>query len=70
MICLHGGEVVDATAETPYPSLKLNTNPGGLLLPSLSSGETTARIKIALGSDDQPHFISFQVLYLTPDYTV
>ncbi|KAI0592871.1 major royal jelly protein-domain-containing protein [Biscogniauxia sp. FL1348] len=55
------GEVVNETAEAPYPSLELNTPPAGLY--SESNG-------IAFGSSDSSHFISVQALYITPDDTL
>lgn len=55
------GEVANQTAETPYPSLHLNTPPGGLY--SESNG-------IQFGSSLQDYFISVQALFITPDDTL
>ncbi|KAI0015751.1 major royal jelly protein-domain-containing protein [Xylariomycetidae sp. FL0641] len=55
------GEVMNQTAEAPYPSQDLNTPPGGLS--NVSNG-------ITFGSNDQSHFISVQALYVTPDDTL
>jgi hypothetical protein len=55
------GEVVNQTAEAPYPNLELNTPPGGLY--NTSNG-------ITFGSNDGDHFISVQALYVTPDDTL
>ncbi|KAF7944266.1 hypothetical protein EAE96_010668 [Botrytis aclada] len=55
------GEVVNQTAETAYPSLQLNTPPGGLY--SESNG-------IQFGSSLQDYFISVQALFITPDDTL
>lgn len=55
------GEVVNQTAEVPYPSLKLNTPPGGL---------STEINGVVFGSTDQTHFVSVQALYVTPDDTL
>ncbi|KAI1326270.1 major royal jelly protein-domain-containing protein [Xylariaceae sp. FL0255] len=50
------GEVVNETAEAPYPNLELNTPPGGL---------TTKTDQILFGSNDNNHFIN-----VTPDDTL
>ena len=55
------GEVVNTTAETAYPSLALNTPPGGLY--NVING-------IQFGSNDPNTFISVQALYVTPDDTL
>ncbi|KAI1631520.1 major royal jelly protein-domain-containing protein [Biscogniauxia mediterranea] len=55
------GEVVNETAEAPYPNLELNTPPDGLY--SESNG-------ITFGSSDSSHLISVQALYITPDDTL
>lgn len=55
------GEVVNQTAETPYPSQEMNTPPGGL---------STTISGVAFGSNDQTHFVSVQALYVTPDDTL
>ncbi|KAI1813607.1 major royal jelly protein-domain-containing protein [Poronia punctata] len=55
------GEVVNQTAEVPYPNLQLNTPPQGL------SDEING---IPFGSTDKYHFISVQALYVTPDDTL
>lgn len=55
------GEVVNQTSETPYPSLEMNTPPGGL---------STEINGVAFGSTDQTHFVSVQALYVTPDETL
>jgi hypothetical protein len=55
------GEVVNQTAEAPYPNLELNTPPGDLY--NTSDG-------ITFGSNDRDHFISVQALYVTPDDTL
>ncbi|KAI5917580.1 major royal jelly protein-domain-containing protein [Camillea tinctor] len=55
------GEVVNETAEAPYPNLELNTPPDGLY------SETNG---IMFGSSDSSHFISVQALYVTPDDTL
>ena len=49
------------TAEVPYPSLDINSPPGGL----------SSTIKgIGFGSDSQTTFISVQALFVTPDDTL
>lgn len=55
------GEVVNQTAEVPYPSLEMNTPPGGL---------STEMNGVVFGSTDQTHFVSVQALYVTPDDTL
>lgn len=55
------GEVVNQTAEAPYPSSELNTPPGGL---------STEINGVSFGSNDQTHFVSVQALYVTPDDTL
>ncbi|KAI0482062.1 major royal jelly protein-domain-containing protein [Xylariaceae sp. FL0804] len=55
------GEVTNRTAEAPYPSLALNTVPGGLY----NGGDGTP-----VGSADSQHLISVQALYVTPDDTL
>lgn len=55
------GEVVNQTAEVPYPSLEMNTPPGGL---------STEINGVVFGSTDQTHFVSVQALYVTPDDTL
>ncbi|KAK6071118.1 major royal jelly protein [Seiridium cupressi] len=55
------GEIVNTTAETAYPSLELNTPPGGL---------STEFNGIPFGSADQDHFISVQAIFVTPDDTL
>jgi len=55
------GEIVNQTAEQAYPSLALNTPPGGLY--NVTNG-------IQLGSNDPNIFISVQALYITPDDTL
>jgi hypothetical protein len=55
------GEVVNTTAEAAYPSLALNTPPGGLY--NVTNG-------IQFGSNDPNSFISVQALYITPDDTL
>lgn len=62
------GEVVNLTAETAYPSLELNTPPGGLVLDGNGGGGGVAGVPF--GSADSTHFISVQVLYVTPDDTL
>ncbi|KAK7990209.1 hypothetical protein PG989_010524 [Apiospora arundinis] len=62
------GEVVNQTAEAPYPSLELNTPPGGLVLGG-GSGEGGVA-GVPFGSIDSTHFISVQALYVTPDDTL
>ena len=55
------GEVVNTTAETPYPNLAINTPPGGL---------STAINGIQFASNSNTTFISVQALYITPDDTL
>lgn len=55
------GEVVNQTAERPYPSQELNTPPGGLY---------TTTNGIQFGSNTNSTFISVQALYITPDDTL
>ena len=55
------GEVVNQTAEAAYPSLELNTVPGGLY-------NTVEGIQF--GSNNSNYFISVQALYVTPDDTL
>lgn len=54
-------EIKNLTAEAAYPSVDLNTPPGGLY--------TTVN-GIQFGSNDSIHFISVQALYITPDNTL
>ncbi|KAK8054791.1 hypothetical protein PG993_000018 [Apiospora rasikravindrae] len=58
------GEVVNLTAEAAYPSMELNTPPGGLVL------EGSGVAGVPFGSVDSTHFISVQALYVTPDDTL
>jgi hypothetical protein len=55
------GEIVNQTAERAYPSLSLNTPPGGLY---------NVTNDIRFGSSDPNTFISVQALYITPDDTL
>ncbi|KAF4636930.1 hypothetical protein G7Y89_g1166 [Cudoniella acicularis] len=55
------GEVINTTVEAAYPSLELNTPPGGLY--NISNG-------IQFGNNDPNTFISVQALYITPDSTL
>lgn len=55
------GEIINTTAETPYPNLEVNTPPNGL---------STEFNGIPFGSDDSDHFISVQALFVTPDDTL
>ncbi|KAI9049604.1 hypothetical protein LZ554_006630 [Drepanopeziza brunnea f. sp. 'monogermtubi'] len=55
------GEIVNQTAEEAYPSLALNTPPGGLY---------TTMNGIQFGSEDSNTFISVQALFITPDDTL
>lgn len=55
------GEIVNQTAEAPYPSLELNTPPGGL---------STSFNGIPFGSADADHLISVQAVFVTPDDTL
>jgi hypothetical protein len=52
------GEIVNLTAEAPYPNLELNTPPDGL---------STEFNGIPFGSNDHEHFISVQAIFVTPD---
>ena len=55
------GEIVNTTAEVPYPDLATNTPPGGL---------STTFNGIPFGSDSNSTFISVQALFITPDDTL
>jgi len=55
------GEIVNQTAEAAYPSLALNTPPGGLY---------TTTNGIQFGSNNSDYFISVQALFITPDDTL
>ena len=55
------GEILNQTAEQEYPSLALNTPPGGLY--NVTNG-------IQFGSNIPNTFISVQALYITPDDTL
>lgn len=57
------GEVVNQTGEAAYPSLALNTPPGGLVLEGGVTG-------VPFGSADSNYLISVQALYVTPDDTL
>lgn len=55
------GEVINQTAEAAYPSLAINTVPGGLY--NVSDGVT-------FGPNVKDYLISVQALYITPDDTL